>query len=887
MTSKHSPAKVTLGMTKGKPLAISVPAFRYHASDDELEEFFPSTDEEEAFTSKSNKLSPKSSPSKSVGTKVDCNEVPEGGLERRSTSMDGNLSEGTPPSDPWKVLSEIKGKITKTFEEKLSEIKSDRRKGKSRSRDNSSISDSEGPGDVTPTEDNAFEKLEKDCSPVVRRRGRASSTSGASSRFAGFSRIKTGLKAKNSEEVSVESGIEAAELAEEDPSKTNSTTVVDERDRTIPKIVREEERARIPTVVKSMRLLAHNEESSGTIGSTFEQPFSYLKTQIVYRLFVLMIVLWCSYYVMPLPGYLRGLVAGICATVTIQNIINCIMKILTTPQEPPVDVMSSVPVLEIPAAEEHAVVERYEGWMNELPYRYDPDNYHVARTKPVFFRLESNVLRVMETRTRIPKRAIWDEPKHKAKFVRRRAYSLTGAKVELLPGGLIRRRRWSKKYPICITLQENVIIETITLKGSSDDEARQLETDNEKPTVEEEETDEDLSQSRDTKDVFEDCNEDMNEQCRLFVFARTDREKEVWFRRLLSAANLASTRDSVSSTKDPPISNQNQNLTSSSAQLDINIELSYSTYMGRYIDAQTTPMTDTATSLVNSDVNWMNALLGRILFDMHKCPDMINLIQDKIQRKLSNIKLPYFMESLLVSELVIGQGAPFIHRASKPTIDEKGLWLDLDISYEGCLTMKIETKLNLLKLTRAGSVSGNSTEILAVEKPKPARSPMFDSDVEDSPETSTEDEDSTHLTAANPSKESTPSQSSSRKFLSMVDKIAANKYFQHAAEISYVRKAMAGVSNTEIRLMVSVSSIEGCLALNIPPSPSDRLWYGFRNVPKISLTAKPAVGERAVNIGYVTHWIEKKLLREFQKIVVLPNMDDLVIPLCPNYPYDS
>lgn len=152
---------------------------------------------------------------------------------------------------------------------------------------------------------------------------------------------------------------------------------------------------------------------------------------------------------------------------------------------------------------------------------------------------------------------------------------------------------------------------------------------------------------------------------------------------------------------------------------------------------------------MSHDGIWINALLGRILFDMHKCPDTINVIQDKIQRKLDNIKLPYFMESLLVSELVIGQGAPIIHSATKPAIDERGLWFDLDLTYEGSLTMTIETKLNLMKLKRANSTPStcyNMDDILRVDNPKPAKSPMFDSDVEDSPETSTEDEDSVPLT---------------------------------------------------------------------------------------------------------------------------------------------
>lgn len=113
------------------------------------------------------------------------------------------------------------------------------------------------------------------------------------------------------------------------------------------------------------------------------------------------------------------------------------------------------------------------------------------------------------------------------------------------------------------------------------------------------------------------------------------------------------------------------------------------------------------------------------------------------------------MESLLVSELVIGQGAPVIHSATKPIIDERGVWFDLEMSYGGSLTMTIETKLNLMKLKRAGSMTSNTSDLLGTDKSQIARSPMFDSDVEDSPETSTEDEDNVPLATSITSKEST------------------------------------------------------------------------------------------------------------------------------------
>lgn len=41
-----------------------------------------------------------------------------------------DLSDGAHSSDPWKKFSQIKGKISKTIEEKLSEMKSDKKKHK-------------------------------------------------------------------------------------------------------------------------------------------------------------------------------------------------------------------------------------------------------------------------------------------------------------------------------------------------------------------------------------------------------------------------------------------------------------------------------------------------------------------------------------------------------------------------------------------------------------------------------------------------------------------------------------------------------------------------------------------------------------------------------------
>lgn len=49
-------------------------------------------------------------------------------------------------------------------------------------------------------------------------------------------------------------------------------------------------------------------------------------------------------------------------------------------------------------------------------------------------------LRISYTTTKIAKRALWDEKIEKVAFYQHRLYNLTGARVILLPKGLVRRR---------------------------------------------------------------------------------------------------------------------------------------------------------------------------------------------------------------------------------------------------------------------------------------------------------------------------------------------------------------------------------------------------------------------------------------------------------------
>lgn len=80
------------------------------------------------------------------------------------------------------------------------------------------------------------------------------------------------------------------------------------------------------------------------------------------------------------------------------------------------------------------------------------------------------------------------------------------------------------------------------------------------------------------------------------------------------------------------------------------------------------------------------------------------------------------------------------------------------------------------------------------------------------------------------------------KIMRFVDKITKSKYFQKATETEFIKKKMEEVSNTPLLLTVEVQECRGTLAVNIPPPPTDRIWYG----PSRLLKTVPKVGSRGL-----------------------------------------
>ncbi|NXI72019.1 TEX2 protein, partial [Anseranas semipalmata] len=561
-----------------------------------------------------------------------------------------------------------------------------------------------------------------------------------------------------------------------------------------------------------------------------------------------------------------------------------------------------------------------QGWLNQL-HGYDPELYHPSLTHSVLATLDGATLKLSYPKSNIPRQASFAEEILDATFVSHRCYDMTDAKVFLCPPCLARKRLWNKKYPICILFPDRADTE----HRSSNEHGTELQGDEgtKKPQVP-------------SQDVPGDC----RERC-LYLFGRTGREKEEWYQHLLQAchrtpssscgearparpahvpmspgtgpAPQSGASSSGGSTEDIPSALRPKDLAGNVRQ---KIFLDYSTYMARFVPAEVggspeqspshhsvlgspAPMKvlvasphpqlgEDAAGRSEGCVAWMNALVGRIFWDFLRERYWAEQVSSKIQKKLSKIKLPYFMNELTLTELDMGTSVPSILSASKPTINDRGLWVDMEVTYSGSLQMTLETKMNLCKLGKEGAAEDSGPAEAGREGARPRLILLADSDAESSSAGSSDEEDTATAEPAGALGERLPppsteghvsSNSTGRKILRFVDKIAKSKYFQKATENEFIKKKIEEVSNTPLLLTVEVQELAGTLAVNVPPPPTDRVWYSFRVPPQLELKVRPKLGEREVTFLHVTEWIEKKLQHEFQKILVMPNMDDLIIPI--------
>ncbi len=79
----------------------------------------------------------------------------------------------------------------------------------------------------------------------------------------------------------------------------------------------------------------------------------------------------------------------------------------------------------------------------------------------------------------------------------------------------------------------------------------------------------------------------------------------------------------------------------------------------------------------------MNIFGARLWHDLHDSKTFVDLLREKITRKLLKVKIAQYFEEVSVTTLDLGQRLPQVLSASLPWQDEAGLWVDLELEYAG------------------------------------------------------------------------------------------------------------------------------------------------------------------------------------------------------------
>lgn len=534
---------------------------------------------------------------------------------------------------------------------------------------------------------------------------------------------------------------------------------------------------------------------------------------------------------------------------------------------------------------------------------YVPDKFDFSsEAAPVYASLKGTKLTLSHpkadsTGKRFDPRFVEEGKSMKLIFASHEHYELQGGKVSLLPPTMTMKRVWSRKCPICITLEKsNPVAGEVTYHNQGTDE----------------------------EDGFELLYETFDDVDVLYLFARTGREKEEWFNHLRKLLH-----------DDPESPHYNESLSS------------YPSYMEKLIpqpEGKSASQSNNKFVSQSNDIAWVNAMFGRAFWDVWRDKYWTNKVKERFENKLAKTKKPSFIRDITISDLNLGQSLPVITKAYPPVVDGRGTWVDLDVTYGGGLIFTFEGHLNvegylsyflslgnnehgelemgeLSKKYDQDSLVEEEEEEDDVNECESESPPDSDSDFE-SPESDFEEfiskadplgvlsndgkpvtrqqsdssdsftqssfegdveaqeskevqqsgsvndlegaevslEKNTRLKKQKlsaskqslneelPEKsllapgtterksESAPSSplkkplslsskhGAKRKIFSVIERLAKSKWVKKAAETGIVKRAAEKFSNLPIILTVEVQSVQGTLALNFPPPPTNRLW---------------------------------------------------------------
>jgi hypothetical protein len=92
------------------------------------------------------------------------------------------------------------------------------------------------------------------------------------------------------------------------------------------------------------------------------------------------------------------------------------------------------------------------------------------------------------------------------------------------------------------------------------------------------------------------------------------------------------------------------------------------------------------------EVQWLNAIIGRLFLSMYKTDEMKKMFQEKITKKAKKMKLPSYLGEIVVKSVDIGHSIPFVTQPKLLLFTPEGdLMAEAAVHYTGGLRVVIQT----------------------------------------------------------------------------------------------------------------------------------------------------------------------------------------------------
>ena len=283
---------------------------------------------------------------------------------------------------------------------------------------------------------------------------------------------------------------------------------------------------------------------------------------------------------------------------------------------------------------------------------------------------------------------------------------------------------------------------------------------------------------------------------------------------------------------------------------------------------------------IGDDINLVtvNKCIARAWYNLQTSRRFNHYMRNKLTKSLRKVKVAKYFKHVKVQELKLGDRFPFITHIEDLKQNEWGLWLDMDVDYIGPFVATVRARGIRIPAdfpAKGTRPSGSRTTTTTTTGGSTA--------------TATEEE-----TRAASHHHTSEASRNPRAKQGGVDS-AVNKFVLRAiADLPFIKTT---VGDRTMSMHFTLKRLRGRAVFNLPPPPTDRLWYGFRHPPQMDIefafcladcckdTVKRGEGdlgdlgelERGV-LQSLTRAMEERMKIETEKTWVYPNMGNYVLP---------